>query len=96
MPAEPARLLGLTQQGADMPLTAKTAARQLCHADLLWRTGRGLPQSLVLIKSIKLAHRKPGTIMSIYSVLLPYIPGNTVAQVTSSHFWSSHGAAGGI
>jgi hypothetical protein len=64
-----------------VPFAAKTAAGQFGHAHLLRRTGGGLPQPLVLIKSIELAHNKPGTIISIYSVLLPYISRNTEAQV---------------
>jgi hypothetical protein len=45
-----------------------------------------LPQALILVEAIKLAHDKPGTIISIYSLLLPYISGNTDAQVNRITF----------
>jgi hypothetical protein len=64
-----------------MPFTAKTAACQFSHADLLRLTGRGLPEALILIKAVEKAHKKPGTILFNYSVLLPYISGDTDPQV---------------
>ena len=42
-PAQPARLLSLTQQRSDMPLATKTAGCQLADSDLLRRTFGRLP-----------------------------------------------------
>jgi hypothetical protein len=86
VPAEPARFLSLTQQGADMPLATKTAAGKLTYGDLLWSASGRLPQALILVKTVKLAHKKPGTIIFIYSLLLPYISHDTDAQVNRITF----------
>ena len=64
-----------------MPFAAKAAAGKFRNGDLLGGTLGGLPQALILVEAVKLAHDKPGTIISIYSLLLPYISGNTDAQV---------------
>ncbi|CAD5353209.1 protein of unknown function [Enterobacter cancerogenus] len=69
-----------------MPLAAKTAASKFVDGDLLWRTTGGLPQALILIETVKQAHKKPGTIIIIYSLLLPYISRNTDAQVNCIFF----------
>jgi hypothetical protein len=69
-----------------MPLATKTAGGQLADGDLLRRTLRRLPQAVILVESIKLAHKKPGTIIFIYSLLLPYISHDTDAQVNRITF----------
>ena len=69
-----------------MPLATETAGGQLADGDLLRRTLGRLPEAVILIKSIKLAHEKPGTIIIIYSLLLPYISRNTDAQVNRITF----------
>jgi hypothetical protein len=64
-----------------MPFAAKTAAGKFRNGDLLGGTLGGLPKTLILVKAVKLAHDKPGTIIIIYSLLLPYISRNTDPQV---------------
>ncbi|GAB7413261.1 hypothetical protein TUM16655_08900 [Enterobacter cloacae] len=69
-----------------MPLATKTAGGQLADGDLLRCTLRRLPEAVILVKSIELAHAKPGTIIIIFSLLLPYISHDTVAQVNRITF----------
>jgi hypothetical protein len=45
-----------------MTLAADTVAGHLRHAGLLWGALTLLPQTLELIKTVKLAHVKPGTV----------------------------------
>ncbi len=69
-----------------MPLAAKTAAGELRNGDLLRCTFGGLPQALILFEAVELSQKKPGTIIVIYSLLLPYISRNTDAQVNRITF----------
>ena len=72
-----------------MPFAAKAAAGKFAYRNVLSGTRRRLPQSLILVEAIKLAHIKPGTIIVIYSLLLPYISGNTDPQVNPITFQES-------
>ncbi|MCR4022576.1 hypothetical protein [Enterobacter hormaechei] len=69
-----------------MSLAAKAAAGKFTDGNLLRCAGGGVPQTLILVKTIKLADEKPGTIIIIYSLLLPYISRNTDAQVNRITF----------
>ncbi|GAB7478365.1 hypothetical protein OUHCRE19_06350 [Enterobacter asburiae] len=69
-----------------MPLAAKTAGGKLADGDLLRCTQGRLPEAVILVESIELAHKKPGTIIIIYSLLLPYISHDTDAQVNRITF----------
>ncbi|BCL41630.1 hypothetical protein OUHCRE13_40190 [Enterobacter roggenkampii] len=69
-----------------MSLATKAAAGKLIYGYLLRRASGRLPQALILVKTVKLAHKKPGTIILIYSLLLPYISHDTDAQVNRITF----------
>jgi hypothetical protein len=84
-PAQPARLLGLTQQVR----TCRSLQKQRAASSLMVTCCgalRRLPQAVILVKTVKLAHKKPGTIIFIYSLLLPYISHDTDAQVNRITF----------
>lgn len=77
LPAEPACMLPMGQQGAQVAIAAKAAAGHLGHAGLLGGALALLPQALKLIKAIKLAHSKPGTVFEKYSLLVPGLPSDS-------------------